>query len=108
MLAWNTQHCGKQYKSRTLITQRYRFPHILGFRAGNKGYAYTFITPEQERYSGDLIRAFELAGVPVPEQLRSFFEGYKAKQLAVSDFLFLIHCNRSHIFEQFHYISCYG
>lgn len=60
---------------------------MCAYRAGNKGYAYTFITPEQERYSGDIIRAFELAGVPVPDQLRAFFEGYKAKQLAVSIFL---------------------
>ncbi|XP_046672913.1 probable ATP-dependent RNA helicase DDX46 isoform X1 [Homalodisca vitripennis] len=51
-------------------------------RAGNKGYAYTFVTPEQERYSGEIIRAFELASVPVPEPLRALFEGYKAKQLA--------------------------
>ncbi|XP_054266207.1 probable ATP-dependent RNA helicase DDX46 isoform X2 [Macrosteles quadrilineatus] len=51
-------------------------------RAGNKGYAFTFITPEQERYSGDIVRAFELAGVTVPDPLRNLFEGYKAKQLA--------------------------
>lgn len=54
------------------------------FRAGNKGYAFTFLTPEQERYSGDIFRAFELAGVPVPDPLRVLFESYKAKQLAVS------------------------
>lgn len=28
-------------------------------RAGNKGYAYTFITPEQGRYSADVIKALE-------------------------------------------------
>lgn len=55
-------------------------------RAGNKGYAFSFITPEQERYSGDIVRAFELAGVVVPEPLRALFEGYKAKQLAVSHY----------------------
>lgn len=60
------------------------------YRAGNKGFAYTFITPEQERYSGDIVRAFELAGVPVPEPLRNLFEGYKAKQLAVS--LSMLNC----------------
>lgn len=49
-------------------------------RAGNKGFAYTFVTPEQERYAGDIIRAFELATVPVPDSLRSLWETYKAKQ----------------------------
>ncbi|XP_044758445.1 probable ATP-dependent RNA helicase DDX46 [Coccinella septempunctata] len=49
-------------------------------RAGNKGFAYTFITPEQSRYAGDIIRAFELASVTVPEQLRNLWESYKTKQ----------------------------
>ncbi|KAK4873752.1 hypothetical protein RN001_013112 [Aquatica leii] len=51
-------------------------------RAGNKGFAYTFITPEQERYSGDLIRAFELASVTVPDTLRQLWDKYKTKQEA--------------------------
>ncbi|KAK7869476.1 hypothetical protein R5R35_008192 [Gryllus longicercus] len=51
-------------------------------RAGNKGYAYTFLTPEQERYAGDIVRAFELAVVPVPEPLRILWDRYKAKQAA--------------------------
>lgn len=51
-------------------------------RAGNKGFAYTFITPEQSRYAGDIIRAFELASVTVPEQLRTLWESYKSKQEA--------------------------
>jgi len=38
-------------------------------RAGNKGFAYTFITPEQERYAGYIIRALELSLVPVPDPL---------------------------------------
>ena len=45
-------------------------------------YAYTFITPEQERYAGDISRAHELAGVPVPEPLRQLWEDYKARQAA--------------------------
>ncbi|KAJ8986134.1 hypothetical protein NQ317_005606 [Molorchus minor] len=49
-------------------------------RAGNKGFAYTFITPEQARYAGDLIKAFDLAGEQVPEQLRTLWETYKTKQ----------------------------
>lgn len=51
-------------------------------RAGNKGFAYTFITPEQGRYAGDLIKAFELAAVQVPESLRNLWETYKTKQEA--------------------------
>lgn len=49
-------------------------------RAGNKGFAYTFITPEQARYAGDIIKALELAVVPVPEALRKCWEDYKTKQ----------------------------
>lgn len=49
-------------------------------RAGNKGFAYTFITPEQSRYAGDIIRAFELASVQVPEPLRNLWDSYKNKQ----------------------------
>ncbi|KAG5899201.1 hypothetical protein JTB14_026954 [Gonioctena quinquepunctata] len=51
-------------------------------RAGNKGFAYTFVTPEQCRYAGDLIKAFELATLPVPDDLRSLWETYKSKQEA--------------------------
>ncbi|XP_044252911.1 probable ATP-dependent RNA helicase DDX46 [Tribolium madens] len=51
-------------------------------RAGNKGFAYTFITPEQSRYAGDIIRAFELASVTVPEPLRNLWDSYKSKQEA--------------------------
>ncbi|KAL1123116.1 hypothetical protein AAG570_002204, partial [Ranatra chinensis] len=51
-------------------------------RAGNKGYSYTFITSEQERFAGDIVRALEQSQVPVPEQLRNLWEGYKAKQAA--------------------------
>lgn len=51
-------------------------------RAGNKGYAYTFLTHDQERYAGDISKAHELAGVPVPEPLKQLWEGYKARQAA--------------------------
>lgn len=51
-------------------------------RAGNKGFAFTFITPEQERYAGDIIRAFELATLSVPESLRQLWDIYKSKQEA--------------------------
>ncbi|XP_028165550.1 probable ATP-dependent RNA helicase DDX46 isoform X1 [Ostrinia furnacalis] len=49
-------------------------------RAGNKGFAWTFLTPEQGRYAGDVLRAFELAGVTPPVELRQLWEKYKDAQ----------------------------
>ncbi|XP_030382423.1 probable ATP-dependent RNA helicase DDX46 isoform X4 [Scaptodrosophila lebanonensis] len=51
-------------------------------RAGNKGSAYTFITPEQSRYAGDIIRALELSGTPVPPELQTLWSDYKTAQEA--------------------------
>lgn len=51
-------------------------------RAGNKGYAYTFITSEQERYAGEIIRALEASGVPIPEELEKIWSRYRALQAA--------------------------
>lgn len=51
-------------------------------RAGNKGYAYTFITEDQGRYTADVIKALELSGNPIPEDLQKLFDEYKAKQEA--------------------------
>lgn len=53
------------------------------FRAGNKGFAYTLISTDQERCAGDLIRALETSNVPVPESLRTMWLRYQAKQAAV-------------------------
>ncbi|XP_046916818.2 pre-mRNA processing factor 5 [Dermatophagoides farinae] len=49
-------------------------------RAGNKGYAYTFITPEQGRYSNDLIKALTSSGNMIPESLQKLFDDYKREQ----------------------------
>ncbi|XKL59431.1 hypothetical protein PGB90_000447 [Kerria lacca] len=51
-------------------------------RAGNKGYAYTFITKEQERFSGDIVRALESSSVEVPPELDTMWVRYRAKQAA--------------------------
>ncbi|KAL5240835.1 hypothetical protein ACI65C_008245 [Semiaphis heraclei] len=51
-------------------------------RAGNKGFAYTLVSPDQERFAGDLIRALETSNVPVPESLRTMWLRYQAKQAA--------------------------
>jgi ATP-dependent RNA helicase DDX46/PRP5 len=52
-------------------------------RAGQIGYAYTFITPEQDRHAGDLIRALETSGTPVPEELMLLWENYRKKMEAM-------------------------
>lgn len=57
---------------------------MLISRAGNKGFAYTLITKEQERFAGDIVRALELSGVPVPAELSKIWIQYQAKQAAVS------------------------
>jgi hypothetical protein len=40
---------------------------LLCPRAGKKGYSWTFLTPEQDWYSGDVIRALELSESLVPQ-----------------------------------------
>ena len=45
-------------------------------RAGNKGHAYTFITPAQNRYAGHIIRALELSGAAIPEEMQKMWDDY--------------------------------
>ncbi|UJR21924.1 hypothetical protein I4U23_024993 [Adineta vaga] len=52
-------------------------------RAGNIGYAYTFLTPEQDRYAGDILRALETSGTPVPDELLVLWDGYIKKMEAM-------------------------
>lgn len=59
------------------------FIFVGHFRAGNKGFAYTFITKEQERFSGDIFRALDSSGVEVPSELETMWVRYRAKQAAV-------------------------
>lgn len=47
-------------------------------RAGNKGFAYTFITPDQGQYAADIIKALELSNNPVPPALQKLWDTYKA------------------------------
>ncbi|TKS83127.1 putative ATP-dependent RNA helicase DDX46 [Collichthys lucidus] len=51
-------------------------------RAGNKGFAYTFITEDQVRYAGDIIKALELSGSPVPIELEQLWASFKDQQKA--------------------------
>ena len=36
-------------------------------RAGNEGFSWTFITPEQDWYAGDIMKALELSDSLVPQ-----------------------------------------
>lgn len=49
-------------------------------RAGNTGTAWTFLTPEQGRYAGEIIRALESSMANVPDELRALWETYKTQQ----------------------------
>ncbi|XP_034462788.1 probable ATP-dependent RNA helicase DDX46 [Hippoglossus hippoglossus] len=51
-------------------------------RAGNKGFAYTFITQDQVRYAGDIIKALELSSSPVPPELEQLWASFKDQQKA--------------------------
>ena len=45
-------------------------------RAGNKGKAFTFITPDQARYSGEIVKALELSEAKVPDDLNEMWKNY--------------------------------
>jgi superfamily II DNA/RNA helicase len=53
-------------------------------RAGNKGWAYTFITSEQFKYAGEIIKALELSESPIPPDVQQLWDSYVAKATAVS------------------------
>lgn len=55
----------------------------FGFWSALQGYAYTFITEEQARYAGDIIKALELSGSPVPHELEQLWASFKDQQKAV-------------------------
>ncbi|KAI9638387.1 putative pre-mRNA splicing factor [Dioszegia hungarica] len=48
-------------------------------RAGNTGVCVTFITPEQERYAVDILRALEASNAFVPKELKDMSDGFLAK-----------------------------
>lgn len=59
-------------------------------RAGNKGFAYTFISPDQQRPAGDIIKALDLTGTPVPPELQEMWDKFKAKMAAVIENLIFV------------------
>ncbi|XP_063862560.1 probable ATP-dependent RNA helicase DDX46 isoform X5 [Scylla paramamosain] len=48
-------------------------------RAGNKGWAYTFLTPDQPRYAAEIVRALEISENPIPPDLQKLYDEYKQK-----------------------------
>ncbi|KAJ3012913.1 pre-mRNA processing RNA-helicase [Thoreauomyces humboldtii] len=48
-------------------------------RAGNKGTAYTFITPDQDRFAVDIIKALVMSEVPVPDDLQKLGDSFVDK-----------------------------
>lgn len=49
-------------------------------RAGKKGTAITFITPDEEKYAPDIIKAMENSNAPVPEPLQKLGHAYYEKK----------------------------
>jgi ATP-dependent RNA helicase DDX46/PRP5 len=49
-------------------------------RAGRKGTAYTFITPEEEKYTPDIVKALEASETPVPEDVKRLADSYLSKK----------------------------
>ena len=56
-------------------------------RAGNKGYAVTFISPDQPRIAGEIIKAMENSEALVPAELRALWEAYKTKMVMSRNFI---------------------
>lgn len=48
-------------------------------RAGRKGTAITFITKEEERYSGDIIHAMQISNSEPPQELTKMFDMFMVK-----------------------------
>ncbi|KAG2211579.1 hypothetical protein INT47_008675 [Mucor saturninus] len=48
-------------------------------RAGNKGTAYTFITPDQDRYAMDICKALRISGQEIPPDLQTLAESFQNK-----------------------------
>ncbi|GAA6020981.1 hypothetical protein JCM11491_001575, partial [Sporobolomyces phaffii] len=48
-------------------------------RAGNKGTCVTFVTPEQERYSLDILKALQASNAEVPVELKTMAEAFAEK-----------------------------
>ncbi|KAJ1901355.1 pre-mRNA processing RNA-helicase [Kickxella alabastrina] len=45
-------------------------------RAGNKGDAYTFITPDQDRYASEVVKALKLSGLTPPDDVQAMADAF--------------------------------
>ena len=68
--------CGRTGRSNSTI-QKYML--IKSGRAGNKGTAVTFITPEQDRYSIGIFKAMKDSAQPIPEELQKLVDSFNEK-----------------------------
>jgi len=59
-------------------------------RAGRHGFAYTFISASQGKYAGEIIKALELSGAAISEELTQLWEKYKQEAEAVMSLCLLI------------------
>ncbi|KAJ2157432.1 pre-mRNA processing RNA-helicase [Coemansia sp. RSA 552] len=48
-------------------------------RAGNKGDAYTFIAPDQDRYANEVVKAMKLSGLTPPEDVQQLADAFLEK-----------------------------
>jgi ATP-dependent RNA helicase DDX46/PRP5 len=48
-------------------------------RAGNKGTAYTFLTPEQDKYAVDIVQALKLSNTTIPEDVQALADIFISK-----------------------------
>ncbi|KAJ2848566.1 pre-mRNA processing RNA-helicase, partial [Coemansia brasiliensis] len=48
-------------------------------RAGNKGDAYTFITPDQDRYASEVVKAMKLSGLIPPPEVQALADSFLEK-----------------------------
>ncbi|KAI8618570.1 P-loop containing nucleoside triphosphate hydrolase protein [Chytriomyces sp. MP71] len=48
-------------------------------RAGNKGTAYTFITPDQDKYAVDIVQALKMSNVEIPAELAALADTFITK-----------------------------
>jgi hypothetical protein len=49
-------------------------------RAGREGTAFTFLTPDEEKFAPDIVTALEASGAPVPADVRALAEGVRKKK----------------------------
>lgn len=48
-------------------------------RAGNKGDAFTFVTPDQDRYASEVVKAMKLSGLTPPEDIKQLADSFMEK-----------------------------